>query len=279
MSDIASASQAPAGTGEGIAPASGQAGDQVPAGSVSTQSPREQPSRAPQAETTEQPAKAAESVGRTAQDWERDYKALQSAYTRATQAIQPLVQQHGDLNAIQQNLQILNQLREHPGFIKWVQEQVAEEQTGSKDPDTVRALQVVQDMARQEAQQMVAPLYAQHIQNKVQTVFSEMDKEYGQEWQQLKPKMNEILQDWKRQGLVSPQVEHNFNYQFVKSLYAAAAAADPDFAAKAYQKRLEQKQANVTTSQPGTAAAATAAGPIRSMRDAYAAALREHGRS
>lgn len=270
MSDIVSASPAPAGTGEGIAPVGGQAGDSAPAGSVSTHTRSEQPSR-PSADPSGQPEPAAAPSGKTAEQWERDYKALQSYATKQAQAYAQL----GDVNTLRQEREILSQLREHPGFIDWVNQQIAQEQAGSSDPDTMRALQIVQEQARQIAGEMVAPLYATHIEQKVKTTFSEMDKEFGPEWQQLKPKMNEILQSWKRQGLVSPQVEHNFTYDFVKSLYAAAAAADPAFAAKAYQKRLEQKQANSTVSQPGTASAATAGGPINSMRDAYAAARRQ----
>lgn len=271
MSDLAPASPAAAGTGEGIALAySGQAGDSAPAGSVSTQSHSEQPSRS-SAEPSGQPDATAAPPGKSVEQWEKDYKALQSFTTKQQQALAQL----GDLKTVQQERAILNQLREHPGFIQWVNQQLAQESAGSSDPDTMRAMQIVQNEARRIAGEAVAPLYATHIENKVKTTFSEMDKEFGPEWQQLKPKMNEILQEWKQRGFVSPQVEHNFDYGFVKSLYAAAAAADPDFAAKAYQKRLEQKQANVTVSQPGTAAAATAGGPINSMRDAYAAARRQ----
>lgn len=274
MSDLASTAPASAGTGDGIAPvSSGQAGDSAaPAGSVSTQSRSEQPSRS-EADPAGQPAAAAAPAGKTAEQWERDYKALQSAFTKQSQAYSQL----GDPRSIQEQIDILQQLREHPGFIDWVNQQIAREQAGSDDPETVKALQIVQDQARQIAAEMVAPLYATHTEQKVKTTFAEMDKEFGVGWQQLKPKMNEILQDWKRRGFVSPQVEHNFDYNFVKGLYAAAAAADPAFAAKAYQRRLEQKQANSTPSQPGTAAAATAAGPVNSMRDAYAAARRQLG--
>ena len=124
---------------------------------------------------------------------------------------------------------------------------------------------------------MVAPLYKAHVDQKVRTVFSEMDKEFGSNWQVMKPKMNEVLQTWKRQGLVGPGVEQNFDYNFVKSLYAAAAVADPAFAAKAYQTRLEQKQANSTISQPGTASAAVGSPQASSMREAFAMAKRQHG--
>lgn len=277
MAEIESTAQAPAGTGEGIALSTGQAGDTAPAGSVSTQGAREQPRSQTAAPSEQAPTPAnsedTEFGWKSLEDAKRDHKALQRAFTKNQQAYAQL----GDVQTLAQERAILSQLREHPGFIQWVQTELAKEATGSGDPDTAKALQIVQEQARQIAQEAVAPLYAAHVEQKVRTTFSAMDQEFGPEWQQLKPKMNELLQTWKRQGLVAPSVEQNFDYNFVKSLYAAAAAADPQFAAKAYQKRLEQKQAHTTTSQPGTAAAATASAPATSMRDAYAQARRELG--
>jgi hypothetical protein len=277
MSDIESTAPASAGTGDGIAPYnSGQAADQAPAGSVSTQSRSEEPRSSTEAETVaEQPAQQPESpIGwKTLQDAARDYKALQRAYTKSHQVLSQL----GDLNQVAQERAILAQLRDHPGFIDWVTAEIAKEQAGSADPQTIKALEIVRNQVQQGIQEAVAPLYAAHVENKVRTVFSELDKELGTEWQQLKPKMNEILQTWKRQGLVSPRIEQNFDYSFVKSLAAAAMLEDPSFAAKAYEKRLQAKQANVTTSQPGTAAAAVSSAPVSSMREAYALAKRQHG--
>jgi hypothetical protein len=276
MAEIEATAQAPAGTGEGIATSHGQAGDSAPAGSVSTRGSSEQPRSDTPADPSEQtpPAEADSEFGwKSLEDAKRDHKALQRVFTRNQQAYAQL----GDVKTLAQERALLSQLREHPGFIQWVQAELAKEATGSGDPDTAKALQIVQDQARQIANEAVAPLYAAHVEQKVKTTFSEMDREFGTEWQQLKPKMNELLQTWKAQGLVSPTVDHNFDFNFVRGLYAAAAAADPQFAAKAYQKRLEQKQAQTTTSQPGTPAAATATAPATSMRDAYAQARRQLG--
>ena len=275
MSDIESASPTPAGSGEGIAAYGGQAGDSAPAGSVSTHTTSEQPSRSTTADPSGQTETTAAPAGKSVEQIERDYKALQAAYTKTTQAYAKL----GDPKTISEERAILAQLREHPGFIDWVQAQIAQEQAGSNDPDTIKALQIVDARVQQGIQEAVAPLFKSHLEAKVKNTFSEMDKEFGQEWHQLKPKMNEILQEWKQQGLVSPNIEQGFTYKFVKSLYAAAAADDPQFAAKAYQKRLEQKQANSTPSQPGTAASASTGAPANSMREAYAQALRQLGRS
>lgn len=274
MPDIVSTDLSPAGSGEGITSVSGQA-ELAPAGSISTQSTTSEQPRSSSADPSEQPQPTAgsEHGWKSVEDAARDYKALQRAYTKSHQTLAQL----GDLGAVAQERALLSQLREHPGFIDWVQQEMAKETAGSGDPGTVRALEIVQGEARRIAGEAVAPLYAAHVEQKVRTVFSEMDKEYGQEWQQLKPKMNEILQEWKQQGLVSPTVDQKFNFKFVKSLYAAAAADDPAFAAKAYQKRLEQKQANTTISQPGTAAGATVGAPARSMREAYAQARAQHG--
>lgn len=276
MAELEPTAPSPAGTGEGIGVASGQAGASAPAGSVSTSSRPDQPRSEPPAEpSADQPSPATESgLGwKTIQDAERDYKGLQKLAGRYQQVLKSM----GDPQTVAQERALLAQLREHPGFISWVQQELAKEQAGSGDPDTVRALQIVEERARQVAQEMVAPLYAADVERKVQTVFSEMDKEFGPEWGAMKPQMNAILAQWKAQGLVSEAVEQNFDYNFVKGLYAAAAAHDPAGAARAYQKRLEQARTNMTVSQPGTAQAATTSPQARSMREAYAQAKRDLG--
>lgn len=279
MPDLQSASPSPAGTGEGIAPAGGQAlgpPGTAPEASVSTlPAPSEQP-RAP-AEPAEKPQPAGESVPgwKTLEDAARDYKEIQRAYTRATQ----LLGQLGDPDAIQQERALLAELRNNPEFVSWVEQQIAQQQVGNADPDTMRALQVIDQRAHQIAQSYVAPLQAAALEQKAEAVFAAMDQKHGAEWTAMRPRMREILQQGQRQGIFAPSVETNFDLAFVDGLYSMAVGADPEFAATQYQKRLAQKQAQTTTREPGTAPAAVGTGSARSFEEAYQQARQQLGLS
>jgi hypothetical protein len=214
---------------------------------------------------------------KTVQDAERDYKALQREYTRIAQGVKGL----GDVNALRQSHAIMAELAQDPEFVSWVQARMAKETAGSDDPDTQKALDIVDQRATEKAQQIVAqavgPLMQAHIDQKGKDVASQMDKTYGPEWQSLKPKMLELYQRGVQTGLYNPQAEYNFDFDFVRSLYAAAALADPQYVQQANQRLIASKQANTTANAPGSSPASVGSAPVRSFRDAYAAALRTHG--
>lgn len=208
------------------------------------------------------------------QDAERDYKALQREYTRITQGVKQL----GDVNSLRQSQAILAELSGNPRFLSWLQAEMAQEQgvAQPQDPDTQKALEIVDARARDIAAEAMAPLYEAHMAQKADAVVKQMDAAYGPEWQTLKPKMLEIYERGVRAGVYNPQVEFNYDVGFVQSLYAAAAAADPAYAAKAYEKRLAAKQANTTANTTGVAPASVGSAPVKSFRDAYLRAVQQH---
>jgi len=204
---------------------------------------------------------------------ERDYKALQAAYTRASQTLSRL----GDLDSVQSQLAVVQQLKSDPDFIEWAKGRIAKEQAGSDDPDTRRALEIIDQRAMKIAQQMVAPIMATHIEQRTERIFSDMTKEFGDDWRAHQPKMLEILQDGIRRGHFHPSVETNFDLKFVKTLYAAATSDDPNYAARQYQKRLDKKQAQTTVSTPGPSPSALGTGKANTLDEAFAAAKKQLG--
>lgn len=265
-----------AGTGEGIASVDlGQAGA-APAASVSTQGSSDQPrpsaDSAPAAPTEQaQPAGTSDIGWKTLADAERDYKALQAYSTKVAQALKGL----GNLEVLQRERQIMSQLREDPEFISWVEARLAKEQAGADDPDTVKALQIVDERARQLVEQELAPLRAAHVEQKTRTIFSELDTKYGKEWREQRGRMGELHRSDIQRGIVSPQADARFDFAYVEGLYQRVLGSDPEYAAKQYQRRLAQKQAQATQGQSGPAPQAVTAGKADSLEAAYAAAKRQ----
>lgn len=205
-------------------------------------------------------------------DAEHKYKQVQAFATRAAQQLKEL----GDPAHVKGQLQLLTELSQDPKFVEWAQARLAEEATGSGDPDTVRALEIIDARAREIANEAVAPFAAQALAQKTETVFSQMEKEHGPEWEQHAPAMLAILHDGYRRGWFHPRAEVGFDLDFVQGLYAMATAKDPQHAARSYQRRLEEKQKQSTVAQPGPA---TAGAPkIKSIGDAFRAAVAQHAR-
>lgn len=210
---------------------------------------------------------------KTPDDAKRDYKNVQAAYTRLSQRVASL----GDLNQVSQRLAFVEQLSNSPEFLEWAEAQLAKETTGSQDPQTVQALQIVRREAAQIAQKMMAPLHAQAVEQKTKQVFSEMEAKHGAEWQQQKHAMLELHQNDIRRGLVSPRAEVDFDFNYVEGLYHRVVASDPNYAAKAYEKRIAHKREHSTTSLPGTAPGAVGSGKVKTFEEAAAKAMRDLG--
>lgn len=270
MPELESAAPPLADAGPGTTPASGYA-NQVPADSIAPRRPAGQPtSEAPTTEHSTEPWDS-ELGWKTPDDAKRAYKALQADYTRKSQTLKDL----GDVDALRQERAFIQQLRSDPEFLAWAEKRLQAEQTGvtDPDPDTLEAIKIVERIAEAK----LAPLKAEALKNRFESISREMDKAHGPEWTSHKGKMLEIHQGDMRKGIVSPMSEERFDLDYMQGLYARAVGSDPEYAAKAYEKRLTQKQSQVTTSAPGTAPAAVGHGKIASFEDAFAAAKRAHG--
>lgn len=259
---------APVHAGEGTAPAMGQAPASTPP-----------PSGQPASSGTPQPEQPTGETGRGL--WkdlpsaERDYKALQAEYTRLTQGLSRL-KPYGDITSISERLAQVEQLRQHPEFQTWVQGQIAKAQTGSQDPDTLRALQLIDQIADEKVRTALAPIEAERVQARMKDTFAAMDQKHGPEWQAARPAMKAYLEAQIARGIISPAVDRSFDLPFVESLYFAVAAQDPNFGASQYQKRLEAKRQASISASPGTAPSAIGGGKIGSIDEAFAAAKRQH---
>ena len=246
------------------APASGQA-----AASASTPTAPDTsgstvaPAQAPEAERT--PAKKFRF--KTQDEAERAHSELQGRYAKTL----------GDPEQAAAELALWRQVRQDKEFLDWAKARVAKQEAGSDDPETVKALQIVETVAERKARELIAPYAAQAAQARLAAVFQAMTQEHGAEWQEHRQKMAEVFQKGVQAGYFSPLANQNPTFEFVNHLYTLATNADPEFAAKQYQKRLAQKQAQATQSSPGPAPRAIADGPSKTLEAAFAAAKRAHG--
>ena len=273
MPDLVPAAPPLADAGPGTTPApSGYAG-QVPEGSVGPdRRSGEPPHEAPPTESPTEPWDS-EMGWKTPEDAKRAYKALQADHTRKSQTLSEL----GDTEALRQERAFIQQLRSDPDFLAWAEKRLQAETIGVENPDadTLEALKIVKRIVDSQ----MAPLKAEAMRTRFEGITREMDTAHGPEWQTYKPKMVELHQRDMQRGIVSPNAEERFDLDYVQGLYTRAIGADPEYAAKAYGKRLAQKQAQVTTSAPGTAPAAVGTGKMDSFEAAFSAAKRAHGLS
>ena len=257
------------------APAAGDGPDATrPTAPTGPGEPSGQPGPTPGTQAAQPPSRGDARLFKDLDSAERDYKALQGAYTKITQRVASL----GDLDSLDQMRAFVQQLQADPEFAEWAQQRLTRDRTGSNDPDTRKALELVQQIADERVAAAIAPLEDHAVAQRLQATFASMDK-VDPEWHQYRDKMQEILQDGIRSGVFSPSVDRRFTFAFVKGLYDMAVGSDPEYAARQYQKKLAHKQQQATPSQPGTAPSAVDVGRIRSMDDAFAAAKRQLGLS
>ncbi len=246
---VAAPTPGPEATGQG-APATPAAPDnQTPA---TPATPSEQaPSRTPKYRFKSQ------------DEAERAHSELQSRYSKL-----------GDPDQAAQRLALLHGLQNDPAFRDWAKARLAEQEAGSADPETQKALQIVETVAERKAREMVAPYVAQSEAINRASVYQAMTAKYP-EWREYEPAMVEAFKAGVQSGFLSPQAR--LTVPLLETLYHAATGSDPEYAAKAYAKTLAKKQASATQATPGLPAAAVSTGPIRSIDEAFAAAKREHG--
>lgn len=261
---------APAEPSQGISAGTGQAPAATPSNPVAPEN-----SQASQAKASEQPPVQGGNPKRLFNDLdsaEREYKAIQSRVTKAEQAVSRL----GDLTQAEQRLALMSQLSQDPKFREWAQSRLAESEAGSGDPETVKALEIVRQVAAREAQQMVAPLAAQAAQARLAAVLQAMDRKHP-DWREHQEQVRDTLVSGIQKGMFPPTAIHNLSLEFLEGLYGMTVGLDPAVQAKAYAKDLARKQAATTHSTPGTAPAATASAPVSSMHEALARARKQLG--
>jgi hypothetical protein len=261
-----------AGSSQGLAPTTGQATEAPAPVSTPVAEPNSQTPQATPSESTPVQSGTPKRLFNDLDSAERDYKALQSEFTKTKQSLAKF----GDLSQAEQRLALLGQLQQDPRFREWAQARLTESETGSADPETVKALEIVRSVAQREAQQMVAPMAAQMQQARLQATLQAMDRKHP-EWREHQEQIRDGLMAGIQEGIFPQAVIHNLSLPFLEKLYAMTVGLDDNHAANRYAKKLAQKQAASTSSTPGTAQTAVTGGPINSIRDAFAAAKRERG--
>ena len=258
---------APAEPSQGIAPGTGQAAASTPTPGPTSQTTPATPSG--QAAGNGDTPKA---LWNDIPSAERDYKALQAEYTKTKQQMAKF----GDLSAAEQRLALMGQLQQDPKFVEWAKARLAEAETGSSDPETAKALEIVQQVAQRQVQEAIAPLMAQAQGARLAAVLQAMDRKHP-DWREHSEAMRDGLVAGIQAGIFPQNVIHKMDLKFLEQLYAMQIGLDPAVQAKAYAKDLARKQAATTQSTPGTAPAATAHAPVKSIHEALALARKQLG--
>ena len=251
---------APAEPSQGIAPGTGQA-----AASTPTPGPTSQTTPATPSGQAAVPGGTPRRLFNDLDSAERDYKALQSRTSKL-----------GDLTVAEQRLALMGQLQQDPKFVEWAKARLAEAETGSSDPETAKALEIVQQVAQRQVQEAIAPLMAQAQGARLAAVLQAMDRKHP-DWREHQEAMRDDLIAGIQSGMFPPTVIHKMDLKFMEKLYAMQIGLDPAVQAKAYAKDLARKQAATTQSTPGTAPAATAHAPVKSIHEALALARKQLG--
>lgn len=207
---------------------------------------------------------------------EREYKKQWAELTKLQREQASFKEKFGDLSVAEQRVALMGQLAQDPKFREWAQSRLAESEAGSGDPETVKALEIVRQVAAREAQQMVAPLAAQAAQARLAAVLQAMDRKHP-DWRDHQEQVRDTLVSGIQKGMFPPTAIHNLSLEFLEGLYGMTVGLDPAVQAKAYAKDLARKQAATTHSTPGTAPAATASAPVSSMHEALARARKQLG--
>lgn len=202
---------------------------------------------------------------KTQDEAERAHSELQSRYSRL-----------GDPEQAAQSLSLLTSLRNDKEFQEWAKARLAKQETGSDDPETIKATEIVRNLARAEAQQMIAPYAQQAAKAQILSVVQQMTADHP-DWQEHAQKMGEAFQEGVQAGYFPRTAVPMMNLKLLKGLYNWVTGGSEEFAAKSYQKSLERKQATSTQSTPGLAPASAAPSPTKGMAAAYLATKREMG--
>lgn len=195
---------------------------------------------------------------------EKAHSELQSRYSRV-----------GDPEQAAQRLALLTSLQGDPDFVEWAKARLAKQEAGSGDPETAKAVEIVNNISRARVQEAMAPVLQHMARGQIAAVVTAMEKAHGKDWMEARPEMELLFTRWTQAGLVAPNVNPYLNYDLTDALYKAVRGEDRE--AAAYRKRLETKQAASTQASAGTAPVAVATPQPRGFDAAFAAAKRAHG--
>jgi trans-aconitate methyltransferase len=217
--------------------------------------------------TPEQPQQSQD--GQTNQEQEYNPVAGQADYTRKTQELADQKQQlEAERVAFQQQQQHFQQQQQHYQGVGYTQQPQADplvDQFGSDGAQAIRGL--MDEEKRQIYQQQYSQQYAQEYQAGL--------KEHGDEWKkfdfidpQTGATRNKILDVRSTSGLTSEQAWRAYNPVDTKKI-------EQNVRDQTYQEI--EKKADATPSSSNVQGQGSAPAELTTVRDAYAAALKQHG--
>jgi hypothetical protein len=210
------------------------------------------------------------------------YKSLQSEYTKNQQAyksIQDKLSPYGGTDGI---LQWAEYLSSNTRFADWVkqeqQRQILGNQSESVDPETQKAMDIVQKIADQRIadamKREVEPLAESYKQQIISGYMKQMDSDpmYAG-WRDLQATMSELADK------LPETTQDNPSLETLQDLYWMAARKSgkiQDLMAKQYEKVLKEKQKKTTDRPIGNAGQSIPVKP-KSIREAFEMAKRQVG--
>ena len=210
--------------------------------------------------------------GMTPEQLHRSYKSLQAEFTKE-KGISKKFEQFGGADQV---LQWTEYLARNPDFAAWITAQKTKNALGIDEStldensraalDTVRkiARSVMEDEVNRIRRTEIAPLTEAAKQSALESHFAKMDREYGDEWHEMRDLMSELSESLPDIVLDNPTFEDMEDLYFKALRKANKLEA---YAGKKLQKQIDTKKGKATD-KPG-ATGETAPKPANSIKEAF----------
>ncbi len=223
--------------------------------------------------------------GMTPEALAKSYKSLQGEYTKGQQTMKELNDSLAPYGGQEQILQWAQYLNSNASFAKWVQSEQQKRALGTQgdpesevDPETQKALDIVERVAGQKADQMyqekVAPIENAMKQERLAENMSLMDKDPAYaDWRDFQDQMADIAET------LPEGMQDNPSLDDIQNLYWMAVRKSGNMDAvmsKSYGKMLKSKQSK-STERPATQSNQGSLRKAMSVTEAFEQAKRGTG--
>jgi len=218
-----------------------------------------------------EPAGAGLFDGMTPEQLHKSYKHLQAEFTKE-KGVSKKFEAYGGADQV---LQWTQYLINNPDFANWITSQKTKNALGidesTLDDQSKAALDAVRKIAKSVVQDEVnrvrkemAPISEAQSAALLETHFAKMDKEYGEDWHEMRDLMSELSENLPEHTLSNPKFED------VEDLYFKALRKTGKleaYAEKKLQKKMDNKKGK-STDKPG-ATGETAPKRANSIKEAF----------
>lgn len=210
----------------------------------------------------------------------KQYKDLQREYNRLQNEI---VKKFDRFGGAEQVLQWTDYLSNNPDFAQWITEQKTKSSLGidetKLDDQTKAALETVRRIARSVVdeevskirQKEIAPLSEAAKQNLISSHFELMNRQYGDEWHEMRDLMSELSEN------LPQEMQDQPTFEDIEDLYFKALRKSNKleaFAAGKLKKQIEEKKGKSTDKPAPTGQGTPKA--AKSIAEAFAMARQSH---